>query len=447
MRDEIQFRPDPHGPDMTLAPERTGPSGPAGPAHGTTGPAEKRSIRLAHAIHSGGFYGAEKVVCDLAREQSAESGYAPRLLALLDPGQAGNEVAARAAEQGLPVSLVHASPGLSWSGLRAYSAALIDNDVNLVHSHGYKATAMHLFSRWLGLHRVPLIVTAHGYSKSSGNWKSTLYRWVDIGLLGAADTVVAVSGEMEAYLRARNPAVKVRTIPNGVNANVTLEESHPLPIALGLPFNGEGVEGDDSAGGAEGPEARDRPKRVPVIGTAGRLVPMKNHAMLIRAYAAVRKTVPCRLVILGEGPLRSSLERLWRELIPDEPIGILPFQSSVLDWVADMDVFVLPSNDGEGLPMALLEAGLLERAVICTDSGGIPEVVHDWVTGRLIRMGDLAALTKALEDLLLSPENRNAFGKALRGEVLAGHDIRTTHGRYLEAYEDILSEGRGQDGE
>jgi glycosyltransferase involved in cell wall biosynthesis len=416
MRDEIQPRPDQPLPDMTLTP----------------------NIRLAHAIHSGGFYGAEKVICDLAREQSAGSGYAPRLLALLDPGQAGNEVAARAAEQGLPVSFVHASPGLSWDGLRAYAAALIHNDINLVHSHGYKATAMHLLSRWLGLHRVPLIVTAHGYSKASGNWKSTLYRWVDIGLLGAADTVVAVSGEMEAYLRARNPAVKVRTIPNGVSAGVTLEETHPLPIALGLPLWNEGTKGTDGAGG---------PIRVPIIGTAGRLVPMKNHAMLIRAYAAVRKTVPCRLVILGEGPLRSSLEQLWRELIPDEPVGILPFQSRVLDWVADMDVFVLPSNDGEGLPMALLEAGLLERAVICTDSGGIPEVVHDWVTGRLIRMGDLAALTKALEDLLLSPENRIALGKALRREVLAGHDIRTTHGRYLEAYEDILAEGRIRHGE
>lgn len=396
---------------------------------------EKQPVRLAHAIHSGGFYGAEKVICDLAREQAAGSGYAPRLLALLDPGQTGNAVAERAAAQGLPVSFIHATPGLSWDGLRDYAGTLIRHDINLVHSHGYKATAMHLFSRWLGLHRVPLIVTAHGYSKASGNWKSTLYRWLDIGLLGAADTVVAVSGEMEAYLRARNPAVKVRTIPNGVGADVSLEETHPLPLALGLTVDADGAQ-----------EPGGKP-RIPIIGTAGRLVPMKNHAMLIRAYAAVRKTVPCRLVILGEGPLRSSLEQLWRELIPDEPVGILPFQTRVLDWMADMDVFAMPSNDGEGLPMALLEAGLLERAVVCTDSGGIPEVVHDWVTGRLIRMGDLDALTKALEDLLLSPENRAALGKALRREVLAGHDIRTTHGLYLEAYEDVLSENRVRHGE
>ena len=53
------------------------------------------------------------------------------------------------------MSFIHASAGLSWDGLRAYAAALIRNDIDLVHSHGYKATAMHLFSRWLGLHRCP----------------------------------------------------------------------------------------------------------------------------------------------------------------------------------------------------------------------------------------------------------------------------------------------------
>ena len=239
--------------------------------------------------------------------------------------------------------------------------------------------------------------------------------------------MVAVSGEMEAYLRARNPAVRVRTIPNGVSADISVEATHPLRARPGP---------------ASGPE------RVPIIGSAGRLVPMKNHAMLIRAYAAVRKTVPCRLIIIGRRAVAVLPgSSCGANSFPTNPWASSPSRADVLDWVADMDVFVMPSNDGEGLPMALLEAGLLERAVVCTDSGGIPEVVHDWLTGRLIRMGDLDALIEALEDLLLSPENRTAFGKALRREVLADHDIRTTHGLYLEAYEDVLSENRVRHGD
>jgi glycosyltransferase involved in cell wall biosynthesis len=376
-------------------------------------------LRLAHAIHSGGFYGAEKVVCDLGREQLACPVLEPRLLALLDPGRTGNEVSDRAAALGMPVHFLQASRGLSWKGLQAYARTLREEGIGLVHSHGYKATAFHLCSRWLGMHRVPLVVTAHGYPKGSGNLKATLYRWLDILFLGSAESVVAVSREMEGYLRARNPACRLRTIPNGIRPETGRRASHPLLEALA----------SDPAPGAGA-----------VIGTAGRLVPMKNQELLIRAYAETRKTHPCRLVILGDGPLRPSLEALWRELLPDEPVRLYPFQAAVLDWMADMDIFALPSNDGEGLPIALLEAGLLERAVVCSRSGGMPEVVRDGETGRLFETGDLQGLISVLRDLVAHPETRRAQGKALRLEVLESHDIRATHAGYLEAYAHVLAD-------
>lgn len=372
-------------------------------------------MTVAHAIHSGGFYGAEKVLCDLAREQAAASPYAPRLLALLDPDQAGNEVCARAAALGVPVDRVRVKPGLSWEGLRAYALALSASGASLVHSHGYKATVFHLLSRWLGFHRVPLVVTAHGYPKGSGGRKATLYRWLDMALLTAADCVVAVSREMESYLRSHNPWCRPRTIPNGIADQAEVKGVHPLRAALGAPAD------------------------VPIIGTAGRMVPMKNHALLIRAYAHARANLPCRLAILGDGPLRPELEALWRELIPDEEPGLFPFQAEVLEWMSDMDVFAMPSNDGEGLPMALLEAGLLSRAVVVSDVGGMPEVVADWVSGRVFPRGDEDALVRALEDLLADRDRREGFGRALRAEVVAHHDIRAVHARYMEAYAHALA--------
>jgi glycosyltransferase involved in cell wall biosynthesis len=370
---------------------------------------------VAHAIHSGGFYGAEKVLCDLAREQAAASPYAPRLLALLDPDQSGNEVCARAESLGVPVDRVRARPGLSWDGLRAYALALAASGAALVHSHGYKATVFHLLSRWLGFHRVPLVVTAHGYPKDSGGRKASLYRWLDMALLTAADCVVAVSGEMERYLKAHNPWCRPRTIPNGIASRAEVKGMHPLRAALGA-----------------APE-------VPVIGTAGRMVPMKNHALLIRAYARVRRNFPCRLAILGDGPLRPELEALWRDLVPGETPGLFPFQADVLEWMADMDVFAMPSNDGEGLPMALLEAGLLSRAAVVSDVGGMPEVVSDWVSGRVFPRGDEDALVRALEDVLADPGRRASFGGNLRAEIVAHHDIRAVHARYLEAYAHALA--------
>jgi glycosyltransferase involved in cell wall biosynthesis len=373
--------------------------------------------RVAHVIHSGGFYGAERVILDLVREQAA-GGTAPVLVAFLDQGQASNEITDRVEAAGIRVIRLPIHARLSLQGLREYAAAIAASEAGLVHSHGYKPTVFHLASRWLGMQKLPLLVTAHGYAKSSGNWKSTVYRCLDIALLGAAEGVAAVSGEMKSYLSARNPACRVLTIPNGIPADLRVAGSHPLIKYL------------SENGGWNGE---------PIIGSAGRLVPMKNHALLIRAYARVRATQPCRLVILGDGPLRGELEALWRGLMPNEPVRLVPFQRDVLEWMSDMDVFSLPSNDGEGLPMALLEAGLLERAVACSDSGGMAEVLRDGENGRRFPMGDLDALASALSDLAGDPEKRRRYGAALRRDVLDRHDIRVTHNRYAEAYAEILS--------
>ncbi|HLP41009.1 MAG TPA: glycosyltransferase [Fibrobacteria bacterium] len=375
--------------------------------------------RVIHVIHSGGFYGAEKVVRDLAREQAAGTGPQPVILALLDPGRATNELADRAAAEGLPVLRLNVDRGFSVRSARAFAAALSAAGASLVHSHGYKATLLHLVSRAARLHRLPLLVTAHGYPKSSGNLKATFYRWIDILSLSFAEAVVAVSGEMRTYLARRNPVLSPVLIPNGIPAGLEARGAHPLLARLAS----EGVDPKDG---------------VPVIGSAGRLVPMKNHALLIRAWAEVRKRIPCRLVILGEGPLRAELHALWRELVPDEPVRLYDFQPDVLEWMADMDVFCLPSRDGEGLPIALLEAGLLERALVCSDSGGIPEVIRDRANGRLFPREDQGALEAALEDLLRSPQDRAEYGRVLRREILRDHDIGVTHGRYQEAYARIL---------
>src|SRR6185436_8470311 len=116
--------------------------------------------------------------------------------------------------------------------------------------------------------------------------------------------------------------------------------------------------------------------------------------------------------------LRPELEALWRRHLPGEPLGLIPFQPDVLEWMADMDIFALPSNDGEGLPMALLEAGLLERALVCSTSGGMPEVIRDGENGRVFAMGSLDGLTDALAHLLAHPGSRTQFGAALRRDVL-----------------------------
>ena len=140
------------------------------------------------------------------------------------------------------------------------------------------------------------------------------------------------------------------------------------------------------------------------VAAVGRLSPQKNHAMLIRAYAALGD-VDEPLTIYGEGPLREELEALVRELGLEGRV-FLPGQSDdVPRDIKGAKVFVL-SSDYEGMPNVLLEAMALGLPCIATDCpcGGPASVIEDGVSGMLIPVGDEKALTEKLRLLLSSDE-------------------------------------------
>ncbi len=373
-------------------------------------------MRILHSIHSGGFYGAEKVIFDLFRFQSRQSGCTPALLGFLDAGQNSNILGDRLGPISDQVYYLKARRGITPLALIRYGRVMESLKPHVVHSHGYKPTFYHLLSRALGLHNVPLVVTAHGYPKDSGGIKAALYRRLDLRLLAHAEAVAAVSEEMRAYLQKQNRKIKALTLENGIETDIKVNGFHPI---LGMTV--------------------EEIKPLPIIGSVGRLVPMKNHALLIEAVAEVRHEHPCRLIILGDGPLRPQLERLWREKLPDLKMEIVPFQADILAWIRDFDIFCLPSRDGEGLPMSLLEAGLLEKAVICSDSGGMGRLIRHGVNGLSFSMGDKQGLKRCLVEAITRPEIRTAMGKSLNLTVLENHDMRGTAAKYHSLYQSVLA--------
>ena len=136
------------------------------------------------------------------------------------------------------------------------------------------------------------------------------------------------------------------------------------------------------------------------IVSVGRLNAQKNHAMLIRAFAALGPAEDT-LTVYGEGPLRVELESLIRQLGLEGRV-LLPGQvSDIPAAIRGAKVFVLPS-DFEGMPNALLEAMALGLPCIATDCpcGGPAMVVREGENGLLIPVGDESALTERLARLL-----------------------------------------------
>src|SRR5207249_7917012 len=135
--------------------------------------------------------------------------------------------------------------------------------------------------------------------------------------------------------------------------------------------------------------------------------------------AAVSRSGPGVCFVLpGEGPEQERLEALAEELGIREQVWFAGYHPDVLPFYAAMDVVVMPSIAGEGLPRVLLEASCLGKAVIGTDLSGVPELVLDGETGFVVPPGSPEALARRMGELLSDTELRGRFGAAARARVL-----------------------------
>lgn len=159
----------------------------------------------------------------------------------------------------------------------------------------------------------------------------------------------------------------------------------------------------------------------------GRLAAVKGVPLLLQAVAALRRDWPeLKLTLIGDGPERRALEAQARALGLD---GIVDFagyqgQAEVAQALSATDIFVLPSF-AEGVPVVLMEAMAAGLPVVTTRIAGIPELVADGDTGRLVPPGDEVALTAAIARLLADPDTRRAMGMRGRAKVAQDYAIQT----------------------
>jgi protein-tyrosine-phosphatase len=162
-----------------------------------------------------------------------------------------------------------------------------------------------------------------------------------------------------------------------------------------------------------------------VIGTAGRLSAVKGHDTFLRAARLVLDRVPgARFVIAGGGPLEDELMALASELRIAHACRFLGARADVHDVMAAMDVFVLPSLN-EGLPMAILEAMALGKAVIASNVGGLPEVIRHRETGLLVPPAD----PRALADACLELSERGDWARQLGAQAKIVVENEFSHDR------------------
>lgn len=167
---------------------------------------------------------------------------------------------------------------------------------------------------------------------------------------------------------------------------------------------------------AEVPEVLNRTQnefRKKEIVTAGRLIPQKNHEMLIRTFAKISSSFPeYRLVIYGEGLLKDFLRELCRDLGVEQKVSFPGSVNDVHKRIIDSELFVLSSNF-EGMPNALMEAMAMGITCISTDCpcGGPKDLVENGENGVLIPVGNVDACAKAIAKCLTEKQMSDELGK------------------------------------
>ncbi|HYN76959.1 MAG TPA: glycosyltransferase [Lamprocystis sp. (in: g-proteobacteria)] len=167
--------------------------------------------------------------------------------------------------------------------------------------------------------------------------------------------------------------------------------------------------------------------RTPVICAAGRLERQKDFPTLIRAFALLQGRRPCRLLILGEGQARPRLEALIADLGLAPRVALVGYQDNPYAFLARAALFVL-SSAWEGSPNVLTEAMALGVPVVSTDCpSGPAEVLDGGRFGRLVPVGDAAALVTAIEATLDRP-----LPAALLRSAVGEYEQSRSARRYLE---------------
>jgi glycosyltransferase involved in cell wall biosynthesis len=366
-----------------------------------------RRVRIVHVIQNLNYGGMEKLLADVVRRIDRDR-FESHVVNLEYAGRYSREMEGNAQ--------VHVCPPMSRLSLlrpAVLARQLAGIAPDIVHTHSgvwYKA------SRAARMARVPGVVhTEHG--KQAEDWRS---RFLDRRAARRTDAVIAVSQALGEYLSPRLaiPREAIHVVPNGVDVTrfAPRQPSGALRKELGLT-----------------PEQ-------PIIGSIGRLEPVKGYEVVIQAFAALRSDrghpLPV-LVVAGEGSARGELERLASDLHVADRVFLLGWRDDPEDLLAHFQCFVMGSWS-EGTSVSLLEAMASGLAPVVTAVGGNPAVLGPELAGQAVSSGDVAGLAAAIERTLDPAHSRN-LGARARARVASAFNLDTMVRAYEAVYERLVT--------
>jgi glycosyltransferase involved in cell wall biosynthesis len=365
-------------------------------------------MRVLHVISSGGMYGAEAVILNLAR--AMEGGPHSTVLGVFDNLPNRNlQLHESALKQGVESHLIVCGGQVDCRAVARVRELVRETRADVVHAHGFKADIYACLA--LCRSDVPLVSTCHTWYDT--DWMVRLYGALDRFVLRRFARVVAVSDEVKRrLLKAGVREERIRIVRNGID----LRPFEAAKASLRGEF-GEAM----------------------IVGLVGRLAWEKGVDVFLRAAAKVLVELPeVRFVVVGDGPDREKLEGLIEELGIGASVAMLGRREEMAGVYASLDVMVSASRQ-EGLPMAILEGMASAQAIVATAVGEVPKVVADGKTGVLVAAEDVEALAAGIAGLVRDPARRARLGAAARQLVREEYSAERMAAEYLRVYEEAIA--------
>ncbi|HQZ37446.1 MAG TPA: glycosyltransferase [Vicinamibacterales bacterium] len=360
----------------------------------------------------GEIWGGIEQFVDTMSRHLLESGV-PVLVIVLHDGL----LRARLERKGVPVVWIQGRSPYDPGVVGKMATALREHGINIVHSHGYRATVLGAVAARLAGAR--FVRTEHGSLEpvtGSGRLKRTLNIALErVASRYLADAVVFVSQDLRRRTRGASAAVRQEVIYNGIER---------IPIAM-PPIALEGF--DDAAGLFN-------------VGIVGRIAPVKGHLELLKALEQIEHIRSLRLYVFGEGPLEEECRRRCQTSGLSGVVRFMGFRQNIHDYLRRLDLLAMPSLH-EGLPYTLLEAMSLGVPIVATRVGGLAEIIEDRVTGVLVPVKDSAALATAIELVRHDDGLRETLSSNSQRVIADRFTASAMAEKYLQVYRGVLSGG------
>jgi N-acetyl-alpha-D-glucosaminyl L-malate synthase BshA len=300
----------------------------------------------------------------------------------------------------------------------AMTNVAVNESLDLLHVHYAipHSVSAYLARAMLKPRRLPFVTTLHG---------------TDITLVGAdrsylpitrfsieeSDAVTAVSDYLrQVTLREFEIRRPVEVIPNFVNCDVF----RPA---------GDKCRREEFAPGGE-----------KILAHLSNFRPVKRVPDVVEIFALVRRQIPAKLLMIGDGPDRTIAEWMVREKKIDQDVIFLGKQNQVQDLLNCADVLLLPS-DLESFGLAALEGMACGVPAVCSRVGGVPELLRDGVEGYLVEAHDVETMAKRALEIVSTPERHLEMSRAARQRAQQNFCSSSIIPQYEDLYRRVLQNG------